>query len=349
MKINNRYIFLDGIRGLAAIFVLTRHTPELWEQTFFRSYLAVDLFFILSGFVIANAYEQKLENGTFSTRKFLTTRAIRLYPIYAASLLICAILLSLNISPEIDSGSQTGTIILMLTLTIVMLPSRIPGSPSLFPLNGPYWSLFFEVIINIIYALIRPILSTRNLLAIIVFFGLLLSGAAWLRGDLDVGHTWGIGSFAAGFSRAGFGFFLGILIFRKIDILSRKFKALNFPWLAAICTIGILGSPSLDRLNPLIDMISVILIFPAAVIILSQGNSSKASRFLVILGSASYPIYVLHQPLGFIFSNHLNSHLEIPAPFSGIIFVVALIATSLALEKTYDIPVRKWLTMRFAK
>ncbi len=346
MRISNRYVFLDGIRGIAAIFVLTRHTTELWGQSFFRSYLAVDLFFMLSGFVIASAYEHKLENETLSAKQFFITRMIRLYPIYAASLLVCAILLLFRIPPGIYSENKTGAIILSLALTGVMLPSRLAGYPSLFPLNGPYWSLFFEVIINLAYALARPILSTRNLSGVIAFFGLLLATAALLRGNLDVGYTWSIGSVAAGLSRAGFGFLLGILIFRKINFLSERFKAIQLPWLATFCIMAILASPSMDRLNPFIDMISVILVFPATVIILSQKNFSKANRLLIALGSASYPIYVLHQPLGFVFSHHVNSQLGIPAPFSGIVFVVAMIALSLALEKTYDVPVRQWLTVR---
>jgi peptidoglycan/LPS O-acetylase OafA/YrhL len=84
----NRYEYLDGIRTLAALFVVVRHTGEFFNFTFYRSYLAVDLFFILSGFVIASAYEKKLLNNTLSFNQFLSIRAIRLYPVYFASLLL---------------------------------------------------------------------------------------------------------------------------------------------------------------------------------------------------------------------------------------------------------------------
>lgn len=345
----NRYIFLDGIRGLAAIFVVTRHTTDLWGFSFFRSYLAVDLFFILSGFVIANAYEKKLEEKSLSTKSFIIARLIRLYPIYLLSLLICSILYLTDIAGIQNSNEKTSNLILSIALATAMLPSKIPGSPSLFSMNGPYWSLFFELIINLVYAAIRPILSNRILIALIAFFGILVSGASLLRGDLDVGHTWGTGSIAAGFSRAAFGIFLGVFIFRNIDLFSRKFHKIQFPWIATILAIGILASPSFGRLNSVIDIASVTVIFPILLIIASQGKSSKAEKALSTLGSASYPIYVLHLPLGLIFSSYLKTQKIYIAPISGAIFLIILISIALAAEKSYDIPIRKLLTKIFMK
>lgn len=345
----SRYIFLDGIRGLAAIFVVTRHTTELWGFSFFRSYLAVDLFFILSGFVIANAYEKKLNTKSLSTKSFIITRLIRLYPIYLLSLLLCSILYLTSITGTQNPSGTTSKLMLSMALATAMLPSRIPGSPSLFPMNGPYWSLFFELIINLVYAAIRPILTGRVLITIIAFFGALLSGASLLRGNLDVGHTWGMGSIAAGFSRAGFGIFLGIFIFRNIDSFSIKFQKIQFPWMATILTIAILASPSFGQLNSIIDIVSVIVIFPALLIIASQGKSGKAEKFLTALGSASYPIYVLHLPLGLIFASYLEEQDIQIAPISGVVFLALLIPIALTSEKIYDIPVRKWLTKKFTR
>ena len=345
----SRYIFLDGIRGLAAIFVVTRHTTDLWGFSFFRSYLAVDLFFILSGFVIANAYEKKLNTKSLSTKSFIITRLIRLYPIYLLSLLLCSILYLTNITDIQNSSGTTSNLILSIALATAMLPSKVPGSPSLFPINGPYWSLFFELIINLVYAAIRPILSKNALIALIAFFGILVSGASLLRGDLDVGHTWGLGSIAAGFSRAGFGIFLGVFIFRNIDSFEKRFQKIQFPWIATILAIAILASPSFGRLDPIIDIASVIAIFPILLFIASQGKSNKAEKILTTLGSASYSIYVLHLPLGLIFSSYLKEQEIQAAPISGIIFLTVLIFIALASEKIYDIPVRKWLTEKFAK
>ncbi len=345
----SRYTFLDGIRGLAAIFVVTRHTTELWGFSFFRSYLAVDLFFILSGFVIANAYEKKLEAGSISTKSFVITRLIRLYPIYFISLLLCSILYLTNTAGTGILEDNKSSLIASIILATAMLPSKIPGSASLLPIHGPYWSLFFELIVNLVYAAIRPILSRKILIALIAFFGTLVSATALIRGDLDVGHTWGIGSISAGFSRAGFGIFIGVFIFRNIESLARKFQKIPFPWIATTLAMGILASPSLGRLNPIIDIASVIAIFPMLLIIASQGKGSKAEKLLTALGSASYPIYVLHLPLGLIFSSYLKEQGIHATPTIGIIFLILLLLISLSAEKIYDIPVRKWLTNIFTK
>src|ERR1700692_1948753 len=102
----NRYAYLDGIRGLAAILVLVRHTGNFWHFGFYRSYLAVDLFFILSGFVIAYAYDEKLREGAISFTQFLKIRLIRLYPVFLMSLVMCAIvaLISIFFDPPGTTG-----------------------------------------------------------------------------------------------------------------------------------------------------------------------------------------------------------------------------------------------------
>ena len=80
MLINNRrsFVTLDGLRGIAALAVVTRHAPY-FRNPFFESYLAVDFFFVLSGFVLAHAYGQRLR-GNLSILDFVKIRIVRLYP-----------------------------------------------------------------------------------------------------------------------------------------------------------------------------------------------------------------------------------------------------------------------------
>ncbi len=348
MQNNNRYIFLDGIRGFAALVVLTRHTTELWGINFFRNYLAVDLFFILSGFVIGHAYEDKLAKNSLTVKNFIKIRLIRLYPIYFSSLLICLILTITNIAPTINTNS-TQAAALAFSLSALMLPSKIPTSPSLFPINGPYWSLFFELFDNFLYIYFRPLLTTRTIFICVILFGLLVAGAALLRGNLDVGHTWSIGSVAAGFSRASFGFLTGILIFRNHERLAVIFKDFQFPWLAALFTITILLLPSAGKFNPYIDIISVIILFPILITIAASGRNTKGEKLLSSLGSASYPVYVLHLPLGLLFIDLSNKYSLFSPPISGLIFVLLIVFLSLALEKFFDLPIRRWLTLILVK
>ena len=91
---NKRYEILDGMRGIAALLVLTRHTTEFWTFTLHHSYLAVDLFFLLSGFVLASSYDISLRDRVLSVRRFIFLRLIRLYPLFLVSV-ACFLLLFL--------------------------------------------------------------------------------------------------------------------------------------------------------------------------------------------------------------------------------------------------------------
>ncbi|MCF8483377.1 MAG: acyltransferase [Rhodospirillum sp.] len=140
---NNRYAYLDGIRGVAALFVVMRHTIPLWDTQVFRTYLAVDIFFILSGFVIANAYGRKMDAGTLSLGGFFLVRLVRLYPMYVISLCLAipAYLYGLTEPGAPLSGME---IPVMIGLSLLILPGIYNPGGLLFPINGPYWSLFYE-------------------------------------------------------------------------------------------------------------------------------------------------------------------------------------------------------------
>jgi peptidoglycan/LPS O-acetylase OafA/YrhL len=73
---------LDGIRGLAAILVVIFHAEQFFgARPFPKSYLAVDVFFLLSGAVVANAYEHRLQSD-MSLARFTWLRIVRIYPLY---------------------------------------------------------------------------------------------------------------------------------------------------------------------------------------------------------------------------------------------------------------------------
>lgn len=343
----NRYAFLDGIRGIAAIFVLTRHTQDFWNFSLYRSYLAVDLFFILSGFVIAFSYENKLENKSISIKDFLILRMIRIYPIYILSVIICSFLL---IGGTLQRNNfnifKIGDALSVVALTIFFLPSKVIELNVLYPMNIAYWSLFFEIIANSIYALIRPILNSTILVAILFFFGLIIAVSAGMHGNLDIGFSWGWKSSGAGFSRAMFGVFLGIFLYRNISYFS-KFMFKASPWLSIIIIVFVLMSPSFGKIDPIIDFIVVLFVFPVCVFWAAQDTSKKITSVLLVLGTASYPMYVFHVPIGSLVSHAAKGLPAAYAPISGIIFVFAIILLSIWLEKVYDIPIRRWLSKKF--
>ncbi len=351
----NRFAYLDGLRGMAAIFILMRHTHDFWNFEFYRSYLAVDLFFILSGFVIAHAYDIKLSTGAFSFRKFMSVRLIRLYPVFLLSVVVCAaVILSKAILHHQVNGGNWFDVASLFILTALFVPTKLaisstlflPSvSAALFAINVPYWSLLFELIANAAYALLRQLLTSKALIYILSISAIVLIMLAYSYGNLNSGWFWGYESIATGLARATFGIFAGLLLHRHHVKLAQYVNVA--PLLAFVLVIAVLTSPSFDWLNPFIDVLAVTVVFPIAVIIASQARSSRLDGMFVMLGAASYPMYVLHQPLGSLF--YFKGLAAQYPPISGIIFVVLMIGISVLVDKYYDAPVRGWISNRIAK
>ncbi len=348
MNERHRYLFLDGIRGIAAILILVRHTGGFWHFSLYRSFIAVDLFFLLSGFVIAYAYDEKLRSGALSIGRFVKVRLIRLYPVYLLSLLLCAGLsLSAVMNGSGPAGVALGDLASVIVLGAFYLPSRLPGSSDLFPINGIYWSLFFELVVNFAYAGIRSVLGTRVLLAIVAFFGAVLAVLCVEYGKLDLGFSWGLPSLIAGLSRASFGIFLGLLLFRVRTRFLQRWGGLCPPWIASVVVCLVLISPKLGRIDGWVDWLAVTGVFPLMILFASQPAKTRLAGVLEILGAASYPIYVFHRPIGELLIRMLGPFVGRHAPFSGVLLVLLLVAFSIVLERYVDIPTRQRLSARF--
>lgn len=346
---HDRFAYLDAIRGIAAIFVLLRHAAPLLVIPFHRSYLAVDVFFLLSGFVIAHAYDDRLRGGTMSARSFMALRLIRLYPVY-----LLALVLSLAVMAGMPWGADrpgaASDIVQATVLASLFLPARMEGYTALFPINSPCWSLFFELLVNLAYAAARPLLSDRVLLAIA---GTAAAAAAVLAsrcGNLDLGYNWQPVSVGGGLARATFGFTTGLLVHRHRARLFAAVRALPWlsPWMGVLLAVAVLCSPALPRANWLADLACVFAILPVAVIVAASGHPATPSlaRLLVAIGVASYPIYVLHRP---VINVVLLSMHGVPAPgpaIAGAAMVLLLFALALQVDRHYDVPLRRWLRRR---
>lgn len=343
----NRYVYLDGIRGIAAIFVVIYHTSALWKFNLPHGYLAVDLFFILSGFVIAHAYDGKLKNKDISILQFVRVRLTRLYPIYILSVIVCVPLLLKGALPDMPSSFADPSVVDIFTLTIrtaIFLPFYGLGVFALFPMNQPYWSLFFELITNFVYAVARPILSDRLLVTVVILAAFGLGFVVKYFGKLNVGADWNLYGVIGGFIRAVFGVSAGLLLYRRSDLLKHCCKISLIPWLGVFVIPLILVLPSFGKYDGIIDLLSVLIIFPAAVIAASNGKATKFNRILVVLGTASYPLYVLHFPVSQMLVRWTDIAASRWAPMSGLTLIFGLIVASIWLENYYDIPARRWLS-----
>ena len=272
------YELLDGLRGVAALVVMWYHVFEGFatspiDQGFNHGYLAVDFFFILSGFVIGYAYDDRWQRS-LTTKEFFKRRLIRLHPMVIMGVVLGAITYFVQGSERWD-GTHVATSVVMLAmlLNLFLIPAvpgtavDVRGNNEMYPLNGPNWSLFFEYIGNILYALFIRKLSTRWLAVLVALAGIGLASYA-------IGNGSGYGHLGVGWSLSGTNAALDLLrllfAFSAGLLMSRVFKPVHIRgafWLCSLGVIVLLCMPHVggaDRLwlNGLYDSVCVILIFP---------------------------------------------------------------------------------------
>ena len=337
----------DGLRGAAALLVVTHHAgPFFGPLSFPESFLAVDLFFLLSGFVIAYAYEARIQAGGFF-ESFVKIRLIRLYPLYLAGLGVALALRFYMLDKEGDPWSMK-MIVETAALALVMLPGP-PGDPtSGYSLNSPTWTLLPELAFNFIYALFMRWMSTPVLIGLVVVCGAGLIPAVLVRQTLDIGYP-AHAEWATPF-RMGFSFFLGVLMFRWLGDKRR-----DAPWLALGCVAALVAALTFhppEHLRVAYELALVLLGFPALILVAARVDAPGwAGGLLHGLGLISYGVYTLHVPLSTLAYELLKRKKIIDvwysAPVSGFVLLLVLSVVVWAVDAVYDQPVRRALTKLF--
>jgi peptidoglycan/LPS O-acetylase OafA/YrhL len=339
-----RFETLDALRGVAALAVVIFHLHvfKLTGDLAPHAYLAVDFFFVLSGFVVAHAYEDALR-GRLSLTGFARRRLIRLLPLAVAG--AAAGLIVLIVKQRLFPGREDPLPAILLSggLNLFMLPSPFSGAPydhEIFPGDSPLWSLFFELAVNMIWAAIAPRLGTRALIILVAVAAAVLVVMATVMQTANMGFD--ARTFWGGAARVVFGFSLGVLIHRlRARLVVPAWPAT--PPLLALALVVILAFPIwiLHGREAFLafDLTAILVILPAVVVVaVSQSGAARIDR---LLGDLSYPIYVIHWPILAIVSG-LRQKLG-PGPAPGLLaaatVVAILIAGWLAL-KLYDAPVR---------
>ena len=369
------YELLDGLRGVAAILVLIYHIFEGFAfaestngegsgliTTLNHGHIAVDFFFILSGFVISYAYDDRW--GKMSLGGFFKRRLIRLHPMLIMGAVVGVISFLLTGCQQ-WSGEVTpiSWVMIALLLTIFMVPA-LPGLPyevrgngEMFPLNGPMWSLFFEYIGNILYALVIRRLSTKLLAVLTAILGVL---HAWIFvGDLSGYDSVGIGwtidtiNFWGGLVRMLFPFSMGMLLARTFK--PREVKGAF--WICSAMLITVFAVPYIAKsgaisLNSLYEVVCSAVIFPFIVWLgaCGKGGDNYTGRINNFLGELSYPLYIVHYPIMYIFYKWLiENRCYTLGDTLGLSALVVLSSGALAYAclKLYDEPVRKWLARKY--
>lgn len=331
------------------------------DQVVNHGYLAVDFFFMLSGFVIGYAYDARMNSHKISNKDFIKRRLIRLQPMVILGAIIGAICFYFADYEAWDVKSVGITTLLWaMLLNMLLIPVapkyEVRGFGEMYPLNGPSWSLFFEYIGNIVYLLMLRKLSTRALALFVSLTGLGLAYFAIFGPDGGIGAGWTMDAvnMTCGLLRILFSFSAGMLVFR----LYKPSNMRGGFWIAALIIVGLLGMPRIggeEKLwaNGIYEAFCVIIVFP---LILMMGASEtsksaltlKASKFL---GDLSYPLYMVHYPFLYLYYSYVKVNqltFGESLPQAALFYFGSILVAYLAL-KLYDEPLRRWLTKIFIK
>ncbi len=394
------YILLDGLRGVAALMVLWYHVFEGFAfakgsiiETFNHGHLGVDFFFLLSGFVISYAYDdrwksrqrstvnsQKTTAKSLSLKDFFKRRLIRLHPMLVMGAFIGLICFLLQGGVKWD-GSSTPIhwTLIAFVLTLFFIPAYpgasydIRGNAEMFPLNGPSWSLFFEYIGNILYALFIRKLSNKMLTVLVGATGILwiwfvafdISGYDMI----GIGWTLDVVNFFGGLLRMMFPFTLGMLMARLFskrttDNRQQSFFTNNIFWIATIVLFALFSVPYISgedvtsrvptlaniSLNGIYELFCIMVVFPLIVWIAALSDSAQSKftlRISKFLGDLSYPLYIVHYPVMYLFYAWLikNQYFTLGETWQMVILVLTVcIVLAYACLKLYDEPIRKKLS-----
>lgn len=365
------YELLDGLRGVAALLVVFYHIFEGFSfaaggtpiTVINHGYLAVDFFFILSGFVIGYAYDDRL-GRSMSLGNFFKRRLIRLHPMIVLGAVLGVAAYAAQGCEQWD-GTHVATSMVMLALlcALFFVPAApgacydVRGNAEMFPLNGPSWSLFFEYIGNLLYALFIHRLSDKALLALVTLSG---AGLAWFvlfdpvgYGMIGVGWTLDGLNFAGGLLRMLFPYTLGLLLSRRF----RPIKVRGAFWTCSAVLVALFFVPYVPgrgvvTYNGLFEFGCIFLVFPLLVWLAASGRTTdRRSRAVCkFSGDISYPLYAVHYPVMYLFYAWLirtGQHTFAETWPVALATYGSSILLAYAALRLYDEPVRRWLVRRF--
>jgi len=340
------FLVLDALRGVAAIAVAVYHACVIFgvPQLLPKAYLAVDFFFVLSGIVVAHAYEQRLKQGQI--REYLERRVIRLYPmiIFGALLGMTAVVTS----PAARQLS-VGTLIYLGLSTVLCLPiiraNVYPGSNTIAPVNVPSWSLFFEIFVNAVYGLAAKHLTDARLVALALAAFVVEAIGIFKFNGVDFGVY--VANFEWGFARVVFPFFVGVLINRLLAPRVLATPAMT-PLLLAVALVATFCMPTSGVWTAVSELVAIAIIYPSVIMLAMRvAVASRQGRVLAWLGAVSYPVYAIHGPL-FVWLARLQrasaSRLQISAYCWAAVAVAVAIVFAWLVYKIYDLPLREALT-----
>jgi peptidoglycan/LPS O-acetylase OafA/YrhL len=327
-----RYVFLDGLRGLAAMAIVVHHlTADSGHRELFASAsIAVDFFFCLSGFVICHAYERRLLSG-MTLLEYAVKRIVRLYPMYFVGTVVGLFAVLLMKSQE-QTSLGSDAIVKAFTLNLAFLPylnadyvqvfeAKLVGT--IFPFNNPAWSLFFGLFANLMFA------SSVRLARHAAIIWLSIAAATLFLATLAYGEApgWDTSNFTGGFPRVVYSFFAGVVIC-QFHHRRHLFQAI-LPAFVVAAALALFAMPRFEGHN-LYWLAGALCIAPALVAAGSHCVMPRGSfreKFCSYAGRMSYPVFCIHYPLlalasGLLGSQHISIYLLLP----GFVFLTLAVS-----------------------
>ncbi len=338
------FLVLDGLRGIAAIIIVIFHFME-WLITDFKEnfighgFLAVDFFFCLSGFVIAYAYDEKIR--LIGLKKFFVARLIRLHPLVVIGSVLGMV--GLLWTPFSESGNYSLSMLVKLfvsSLLLIPYPVLPERAYNLFSINAPAWTLFWEYVANIAYALYLFKIRRNMLFLLVSLCAIYLVYLSYSYGNLAGG--WSKDNWEVGGIRLAYSFCAGLILYRNRLIIKNK---LGFIAPTGLLLIA-LFMPFLS-FNWLVEAIIVIVYFP---FIIALGAGTHVNRTVAhicrFLGNLSYPLYMTHYCVIWAFGAYLQSAYFDPNRIGYVIVggTLILIGFGYFIMRFVDTPIRKKLT-----
>ncbi|OKL40475.1 acyltransferase family protein [Pontibacter flavimaris] len=349
LKTKQHFVILDGLRGVAALAVVVFHfmewvhPPDSGKIFIGHGFLAVDFFFCLSGFVIGYAYDDRL--GKMGVMEFFKARLIRLHPLVMLGAVLGLLAFIFDPFAAYTGAYGTGKLILVFLCSALLIPYPVMEERgfNLFGLNAPSWSLFWEYVANIAYALILYRLSRRYLTVLTILAALTLCFVGYRAGNLLGG--WSGETFWDGGARIAYSFSAGLLIFRSNWIIKNR---LGFIGLAILLSLAFVMP--YFKWNWVAETLVVLFYFPLLVALGAGSSLSPGLKKLCVFsGNISYPLYMTHYAVIWIFGNYFLSSKPGTTELYLIVSVgtVLLVGVAYVVMVVYDIPVRRYLSSKW--
>ena len=328
------FLPLQSFRGFFAITIVLMHfriNTSIHKSDFIQNAsLAVDFFFVLSGFVIAYKYYGKIKSKN-DFLFFLKKRFLRLYPLHILTLFIFIIIELLKLYAQINTNFNVTYLAFESHNNFYSLIKNlflIQGFSG-WSFNQPSWSISTEFYTYILFALIiyKFMYPYKILLLLILFFGI----------TILFNNNYSSLATYINLERTIYGFFLGAVTFL---FYKKKNKKINYPLPLCLIIISIIYISAAHKLDENISYLIAGLFFSFTIFFTAKLNNNNllykllSNNFFVYLGGISYGIYMIHSPIIWFFRQVArfiffipedNQHALIFGKYIGEIFTLLII------------------------